>query len=156
MKMREAKHSTEAELVTHTLNELCDLSDGVGEMIYVLDPETYEILFTNKKTEELFGKKIKGKKCYAVFQKLNKPCTNCTNKYVFGANTGKTYIWDHQNHWNNNWYRGIYKAIKWPTGKHVKYGLSIDITHQKKMEEGLRGRGAFFRSLVGASSTGTL
>ncbi len=156
MKTRETKHNNEAERIAHTLNELCDLSDGVDEMIYVLDPETYKILFTNKKTEELFGKKIKGKKCYAVFQKLNKPCTNCTNKYVFGANTGKTYIWDHQNHWNKHWYRGIYKAIKWPTGKHVKYGLSIDITHQKKMEEALRESETFFRSIVENSHSGII
>jgi len=156
MKVRETKCNSQTERIAHTLNELCDLSDGVDEMIYVLDPETYRILFANKKTERLFGRNIKGKKCYAVFQKLSEPCANCTNKQVFGVNTGKTYIWDHQNRWNKHWYRGIYKAIKWPTGKRVKYGLSIDITHQKEMEEALRESEAFFRSIVENSHSGII
>jgi PAS domain S-box-containing protein len=142
--------------VNHTLEELCALSDGIDEIIYVLDPKTYEILFANEKTEELFGKGVVGKKCYNVFQKLNKPCPNCTNKYVFGKNLGKTYVWDHQNLWNKRWYKGIYKAIKWLGGKYVKYGISIDISKQKKMEEALRESEEFFRSAVENSHSGIL
>jgi PAS domain S-box-containing protein len=140
----------------HTVDQLRSLSDGISEIIYVIDPETYEILFANEKAQAEFGKGITGKKCYEVFQKLEAPCANCTNKYVFGKNVGKTYTWDHQNEWNKRWYRGIYKAFKWPNGEYVKYGLSIDITKQKKMEEALRESEEFFRSIVQNSYSGIL
>jgi PAS domain S-box-containing protein len=137
--MRRARLSKKAEdgRVNHVLDKLGAFSDGIDEPIYVLEPETYEILFANEKTKEMFGRKIVGKKCHEVFRKLNEPCPTCTNKYVFGKNLGKTYNCEHQNEKNKHWYRGIYKAIKWPGGRHVKYGIAIDITRQKAVEKAL-------------------
>jgi PAS domain S-box-containing protein len=156
MKKRSNGCTAKERLLEHTLSQLNAFSDGIDEPIYVIDPDTYKILFANKKTENLFGKDATGKKCFRVFQKLNAPCPNCSNKYVFGENLGKTYHWDHQNGWNKRWYRGIYKAIKWPSGKYVKYGMSIDITEQKKMEEALRESEDFFRTVVNNSHNGIL
>jgi PAS domain S-box-containing protein len=156
MKKRNDDNAVKEKRLEHTLSQLYALSDGIGEMIYVIDPETHEILFANKKTEEIFGKNITGKKCFKIFQKLNAPCSNCTNKHVLGENRGKTYHWDHQNRWNKHWYRGIYKAIQWPGDKYVKYGLSIDITEQKNMEEALRENEDFFRTVVNNSHNGIL
>jgi len=156
MKKRNDDNAVKEKRLEHTLSQLYALSDGIGEMIYVIDPETHEILFANKKTEGIFGKNITGKKCFKIFQKLNAPCSNCTNKHVLGENRGKTYHWDHQNRWNKHWYRGIYKAIQWPGDKYVKYGLSIDITEQKNMEEALRENEDFFRTVVNNSHNGIL
>jgi len=126
------------ENIQHTVERLHALSDGINEVIYVSDPETCEILFANKKTKEQFGKKIEGKKCHKVFRNLDTPCPACTNEQIFGKNLGKTYIWDHQNQWNERWYRGICKAIKWPNGKYVRYGMAIDTTEQKTTENALK------------------
>ena len=124
--------------VKHTVDRLRALSDGINEVIYVSDPRTHEILFANKKTREQFGDEIVGRKCHKVFLDLHEPCPSCTNKRIFGENLGKTYIWDHQNAWNKRWYRGISKAIKWPGGKYVRYGMAIDITDQKATEKALK------------------
>jgi PAS domain S-box-containing protein len=130
------------------LERLRSFSDGVDEPIYIIDPETYKILFANKKTKELFGKEIMGQKCYKVFQKIAKPCSSCTNKRIFGKNLGKTFTYDHENRKSKRWYRGIYKAIKWPGGKYVKYAIAIDITQQKKAEEVLIESEKRYRNLV--------
>ncbi len=126
------------EQMRHTFERLRALSDGINEVIYVSDPETYEVLFANLKTKEQFGKNIEGKKCHKVFRNLDKPCVSCTNRQIFGKNLGKTYIWDHRNAWNKRWYRGIAKAIKWPNGRLVRYGMAIDITDQKVTENALK------------------
>ncbi|MEM3731709.1 MAG: PAS domain S-box protein [Candidatus Bathyarchaeia archaeon] len=111
------------------------LFDDVDEAIYVSDPETYELLFVNKKVRELFGEKILGKKCYKVFQNLESPCPFCTNKHIFGENLGKAYVWEFQNRRNKRWYRCIDKAIPWVGGKHVRFEIAFDITEQKNIEK---------------------
>lgn len=141
-------HNTIDEKPAHTIKRIRDLSEGITEPIYILDPATYEVLFANKKTRELFGKKIVGKKCYKIFQNLNRPCENCTNKRIFGKNVGKTYTCEHQNKKNKRWYRGLYKAIQWPKGRYVKYGIAVDVTEQKQAEEALKESEQLFRSVI--------
>jgi PAS domain S-box-containing protein len=130
------------------LDGLQALFDGIDEVIYVTDPQTYEILFANKKTREMFGEKIIGKKCYKTFQNLSQPCAFCTNKHILGKNLGKTYRWEFQNRKNRCWYKYIDRAIKWSEGKYARYEIAIDITESKKMEERLHENEEFFRSVV--------
>ena len=148
-------YGTTKETLSHTLEKLSELSEGINEPIYVLDPKTYKILFANKKTKELFGEDIIGKKCYKVFQNLNHPCAPCSNKHIFGRNVGKAYSCEHQNKKNKRWYRGLYKAIKWPKRGYVKYGIAIDITEQRKAEEALKESEQLFRSII-ENSYGTI
>jgi PAS domain S-box-containing protein len=137
-----------AEKLRHILESLSALSDGIEESVYVVDPDKYEVLFANRKTKELFGEDVIGKKCHKVFSNLNHPCPSCTNKYILGENIGKTYTHDYQDEKTKRWYRVTCKAIKWLENKHVKYGIAIDITEQKKMEEALKSSEELFRSIV--------
>ena len=118
-------------------SEFLEIFDEIDAPVYVADPETYEILYANKAIKKLFGKKLVGKKCYQVFQNLDKPCPFCTNKYIFGENLGKTYIWDFQNKCNGRWYHCIDRAIKWHDGRYVRFEIAIDITDRKRFEERL-------------------
>ncbi|MDH7563797.1 MAG: PAS domain S-box protein [Candidatus Bathyarchaeota archaeon] len=137
-------------LFEQTIAGLRALSEGIDEVVYVADPETYEVLFANGKIKALFKETV-GKKCYKAFQNLDSPCPFCTNKHIFGKNLGKTYIWEFQNQKNKHWYRCIDKAIKWVDGRYVRYEMAIDITEQKKTEEALRCSEELFRSIVGNS-----
>ena len=117
--------------------EFLEIFDEIDAPVYVANPETYEILYANKAIKRFFGKKLIGKKCYQAFQNLDKPCPFCTNKYIFGENLGKTYIWDFQNKHNGRWYHCIDRAIKWHDGKYVRFEIAIDITDRKRFEERL-------------------
>jgi PAS domain S-box-containing protein len=137
-----------AEKLMHILENLSALSDGMEEPVYVIDPEKYEVLFANKKAKELFGEDIIGKKCFRVFENLSHPCPFCTNKHILGENIGKTYTHNHLDEKTKHWYRVTCKAIKWLENKYVKYGIAIDVTEQKKMEEALKSSEELFRSIV--------
>ena len=136
------------EQLKHELKMLHALTDGIDEIVYIVDPDTYKVIFANKKTKDVFGKKILGKKCYKIFQNLNRPCSFCTNKHLFRENAEKTCIRRLQNHRNKRWYKCIDNAIKISGGKYVRFGIAIDVTKQKKMEEKLRESEELFRLIV--------
>jgi len=125
-------------MLEHALERLRALFDGIDELIYVSDPDTYEILFANKKLKELAGNGILGRKCYNIFQNLDHPCAFCTNKYIFEENLGNTHIWEHRNRRNKHWYKCVNKAIEWPNTKNVRFGIAIDVTELKQTEEKLK------------------
>ena len=65
------------------MNEPWKLYDTIQEIVYVMDMETYDLVFMNRFALEQFGyvslDQIKGKKCYEALQHLGAPCPFCTN-----------------------------------------------------------------------------
>lgn len=126
------------ETIRMEREQLLSIFEGIDEPIYVVDPETYEILYVNKALREMLDGAVEGKKCYKAFQNLDKPCDFCTNDKILGKNFGKTFSWEWQNLKNKRWYRCIDKGIKWPDGREVRFEIAIDITERKKAEEKMR------------------
>lgn len=153
MKSETGRRAGDGQLA-HVLAMLHELSDGIDEEIYVTDPETYGILFVNKKMEKRFGKNVTGKRCYRVFHDEKRPCPYCNIEQTFGKNIGKAYLREMQNPRNHRWYRCMGKAIRWPGDRYVRYGLAIDITKHKRLEEALRTSEQRFRSIVENSHEG--
>lgn len=127
--------------------QLRSIFDGIDEIVYVADPETYKVLYINQALRNSFGD-VEGKKCFKAFQNLDTPCPFCTNDKILGENIGKTYIWEWQNKINKRWYRCIDRAIRWPDGKWVRYEMAIDITESKRMSEALRERRLYLESVI--------
>ncbi|KAA0002219.1 MAG: PAS domain-containing protein [Thermoplasmata archaeon] len=136
-KLKEKIEETE-EQIRMEREQLLSIFEGIDEPIYVVDPETYEILYANKALKKLFGEDIISKKCYKTFQNLDEPCDFCTNDKILGKNFGKTYVWEWQNLVNKRWYRCIDRGIKWPDGREVRYEIAIDITERKQAEEKMK------------------
>lgn len=107
--------------------------DEMEYIIYISDPDTYEILYVNKITENSFSGKILGKKCYKVFQNLDEPCPFCTNDKLFGENAQSPYVWDFHNKKLDKWFHIIDQAIDWD-GKKVRFEMAEDITDKKKLQ----------------------
>ncbi|MEM3616683.1 MAG: PAS domain S-box protein [Candidatus Bathyarchaeia archaeon] len=139
------------DYASHVLERLHALFDGLEDLVYVADPETYEILFANDKFKEVLGGEVAGRKCYEVIHGAKSPCPFCTNKYIFGENLGKTYTWEYHCRKRNQWYKCIDKAISWPGNKYVRFEIAVDVTAHKRTERALAESERQYRTLVEAA-----
>lgn len=135
------------KLLRFEQGQLRSIFDGIDEIVYVADPETYEVLYINQPLRNSFGDVV-GQKCFKAFQNLDTPCPFCTNDKIFGENIGKTYLWEWQNKINKRWYHCIDRAIRWPDGRWVRYEMAIDITDSRRMSKELRERRMYLESVI--------
>ncbi|MCM1126951.1 MAG: sensor domain-containing diguanylate cyclase [Lachnospiraceae bacterium] len=60
-----------------------DFYEELNEFVYVVDMDTHELVFMNRKAREMRGiqslDEIKGKKCYEILSNSRKPCILCNN-----------------------------------------------------------------------------
>jgi len=118
---------------------LNNLLDGISEIVYVADPKTYEILYVNKPTRNLFQKDLVGGACYREFQGGESPCGFCTNEIIL-KEKGKPYQWEYHNPLLNKDFVIVDKIIKWPDGRDVRFEFAVDITGRKMTEKAMRSR----------------
>jgi PAS domain S-box-containing protein len=115
--------------------QLLALFEGIEDVMYVSDPETYELLYVNTALRQNWGDDVIGQKCYAVLQNRDAPCPFCTNDTIFGEKLGQTHVWEFQNEVTERWYRCADKAIKWADGRMVRFEIAGDITEGKRLEQ---------------------
>jgi len=111
--------------------------NGINDIMYVSDPETYEVVHANDIAKNTYGNDIIGKKCYEVIQGKKEPCSFCTNHDIMGENFGKTFTWEFKNETNNRWYKCTDKGIEWPDGRKLRFELATDITELIHLNEEL-------------------
>jgi signal transduction histidine kinase len=109
------------------------LFSGIDSVIYVADPESYELLHVNDAFRSNWGggEEVIGRQCYEVLQGRDSPCPFCTNDKIFGEHLGRTYRWEFQNEITQRWYGIADKAIPWVDGRYVRFEIASDITEQK-------------------------
>ncbi|MEW6520054.1 MAG: ATP-binding protein [Thermodesulfobacteriota bacterium] len=113
--------------------------DSTENFVYVVDVETYEILYVNRSCQELHGA-VAGRTCWEVLQKgMGGPCDFCPNeKLVHDEDlAGKTYVWEHFDAFNDRWYLKHDRLLQWVDGSLAKIQIAIDITEQKRLEDKL-------------------
>ncbi len=112
------------------------IMDSLDAIVYVADMETYEILFVNKYTRNIFGD-VLGKTCWKTFPvDQSGPCDFCTNNKLVDENGEPVgvYSWEHYIGDAKHWYSIRDRAIRWIDGRIVKLQIAIDITKQKEDE----------------------
>ncbi len=112
--------------------QLTALFDSMDEVIYVADPETYELLYVNPAFEARWGEDRIGQRCYKVLHGREEPCPFCTNPEIFGDNLGRVHVWEHLNALNGRWYQCTDKAIRWADGTWVRFELATDVTERRE------------------------
>ena len=134
---------------------LTSILDGLDSLVYVVDFNTYEILFINKNGRNIWGD-IQGQKCWQTIQADQVgPCSFCTSGKLLsdsGIPTG-VYQWQFQNTVTGRWYDCRDQAIPWKNKGLVRMEIAIDITDRKQAEEKLLQSEENFRSIFENNST---
>lgn len=62
---------------------LTNTFDGIKDLVYIVDLETYEVLYANAACRQCFHiEDIRGRKCYEILQGLDRPCDFCTTSQL--------------------------------------------------------------------------
>lgn len=113
--------------------------DSLNAGVYVADMKTFEVLFVNKYTRDMFGD-IEGKICWQSLQvDQTGPCSFCTNDKLLTADgrPADVYCWEFQNTINGRWYYIQDKALQWVDDRMVRLEIATDITERKWAQEQL-------------------
>ena len=133
----ERKWAEETLKGSHQL--LAGVISSLTEVIFLVD-NNFNVVWANNVTEQIFGSRITGKKCYSVFSQKNRPCNECL--------AGETFK-DGKIHEKEKILRNIdgKKKIYWSTSSVAGFNIEgerelavlilRDITESKKMEESL-------------------
>ncbi len=135
------------EEIETTRRQLVSMFDSLDEVVYVADPDTYELLYMNSPARHLFPGGI-GDKCYKVLQDRDEPCTFCTNHIIFHERPGRPYIWEFQNQVNQKYYRCIDRAIPWEGDRMARFEMAIDVTDLKIIQKELQKSEEKFRGIA--------
>ena len=115
--------------------------NNLNSAVYVVDLDTYELLFINQTLAGYFGKSASdfiGQTCWKVLQKnKTKPCRDCTNFKMLNQNgqPAGVLVHEYENKWLNKVFEILDQAIKWPDDRFVKLAIATDITEQKQTEK---------------------
>jgi signal transduction histidine kinase len=127
----EPNRATEDALIPETA-QLVSICDNLDVGIYVSDPRTYEILYANRFTKDLFQKDLIGGICYQEFRDLDSPCESCSNEIILKQKP-VPYFWEHHDPIHNKFFSIIDRIIEWPDGRDVRLEVAIDVTEEEKL-----------------------
>lgn len=111
------------------------LLNEISELVYVSDPETYELRFVNQTgCQTLHLENYKHKKCYEVLQGKTSPCEFCTNDRLCDDNF---YTWEFTNPSIGRHFLLKDKIIQW-RGKTARMEIAFDITERELQKQELK------------------
>lgn len=75
---------------------LTNTFDGINDLVYIVDLETYDLLYANEACRKSFHiEDVRGLKCYETLQGFTQPCEFCTTKQLLKHGR---WTWSSYNH----------------------------------------------------------
>ena len=124
-------------------NTLGSIMNNMGVDIYVNSFDSHDMLYANASMAAPYGgiRHFEGKKCWqALYTDKTGECEFCPKRHLIDENGQPTrvYSWDYQRPFDKCWFRVFSAAFPWIDGQMAHVITSVDIDHQKKIEEELR------------------
>ncbi len=103
-----------------------------SEIVYITDPDTNDIIFSNQKLKNILGYDPTGHKCHKAIFGLDKQCEFCIRKsHLARINYHSSDI--RSDHLNRDFIK-TQTLIHWPERQDVRMVLAVDITDRIKLE----------------------
>lgn len=123
-------------------NTLSSIMNNMGVDIYVNSFDSHDMLYANESMAAPYGgiEHFKGKKCWeTLYTDKTGECEFCPKRHLIDENgqPTKVYSWDYQRPFDKCWFRVFSAAFAWIDGQMAHVITSVDIDHQKKIEEEL-------------------
>lgn len=125
------------EEMKRSFDRFKSIMDGLDALVYVVDMETYDLLFINKYGKDIWGD-IEGQTCWETIPNgQTGPCPFCTNDRLVDRKGNPTgvYHWEFENTVSGAWFDCRDTAIQWLDGRLVRLEIATDITNRKRFEE---------------------
>lgn len=115
-------------------DSILDMLDELSELIYVVDLDTYDVLFINRPGKLSLGiQEATHLKCYEAIHGQSQKCDFCVNHLL----TEHTfYNWEHYNRITRRYYLLKDKKIDW-YGRKAKIQIAFDITDKEEEKQRL-------------------
>lgn len=122
---------------------LSSIMNNMGIDIYVNSFDSHDMLYANESMAAPYGgiEHLKGKKCWqALYADKTGECEFCPKRHLIDeeGHPTKVYSWDYQRPFDKCWFRVFSAAFAWIDGQIAHVITSVDINHQKAIEEELR------------------
>ncbi|MDL2307501.1 response regulator [Desulfovibrio sp. OttesenSCG-928-C06] len=147
--------SSELGLVAHNINDMAEdigraaaesdraisilqiVMGNVEAAVYVCDPATMELVYTNSHLNEMLGRNdLQGKICYEVLQGLKEPCEFCPQKQLFdvdGVPLMEPLHWEFHNERLGRDFMLSDRLVTWPDGRLLHMEVATDITQRNAL-----------------------
>ncbi len=112
-----------------------EILDEIGQIIYIADMDTYELLFLNRKGRQIIGcgERYAGKKCYEVLHGTEDICQFCLDMSI--GDNGENCKWRHFNKKLGTYFQLQDKLIDY-RGHRARIAIAIDISeHESRQQE---------------------
>lgn len=133
-----------AQPQTISLDEVLYNYDVLGELVYISDVETYDMLYANEGTKQLIGGPYEGRKCYEAIMGNDAPCDFCTNRFL---THDSYYAWTRYNENLSGYYALKDRLIDWK-GRTARLEIAFDMSEHRRQLLGLESELGLERLLV--------
>ena len=120
------------------MEKIWEFFENMNELVYVSDIDTFELVYMNKMSRELYGissvEELAGKKCYELLQKNNVPCKICNNANL---KPGFFKEWCYFNPILNK-YVSLKDTMIEKDGRRYRIEIAVDVSAQEQQVKELR------------------
>lgn len=118
-------------------NQFSAVLDGIDAYVYVVNLETYEILYANQKYKQIIESNFKEKPCYNTLKNRSYPCEDCNIANLLEHISIPDYVVVTES-WEpglSKWLLSREKIVSWPGVDLAKLTIDTDISDIKKAED---------------------